>query len=88
MSRREPRAERPEPRGGGLRASLHRFFTSWVADDPEPDYSSFDRADGLGAEPDPMTTPRNQLPESDEVLTHSRADRDDSSEHASHQFRR
>lgn len=35
-------------RFGSLAAYLRRFFTSWVAADPDPQYSGLDRADGLG----------------------------------------
>lgn len=59
MSRREP--------GARVRSYLRRFFTSWVAEDPEPGYSSLDRADGLGQRPDPVCEPVTQLPESAEV---------------------
>lgn len=30
-----------------VRAYVRRFFTSWVAEDPEPTYSTLDRADKL-----------------------------------------
>lgn len=72
MSRREPppRGDGPRTRGQRARAYLRRFFTSWVADDPEPEYSSLDRSDGLDQDPDPVTTPRRQLPESAEVHTY------------------
>ena len=69
MSRREPEppTEGPEERPGRLRAYLHRFFTSWVAEDPEPTYSKLDRSDGLGEVPDPVCEPGVELPESPEV---------------------
>jgi hypothetical protein len=73
MSRREPRAERPEPRGGALHAYLHRFFTCWVAEDPGPAYSALDRSDGLGQDPDPVCQPVVQVPESGEVVDHVRS---------------
>lgn len=70
MSRHEPenRAGRPDPTPGRVRAYLHRFFTSWVADDPEPTYSTLDRADGLGQVPDPVCESRVEVPESVEVV--------------------
>lgn len=73
MSRHEPeaRAIGPKRRPGRVRAYLHRFFTSWVADDPDPTYSSLDRADGIGQVPDPVSQPRVQLPESPEVAHHA-----------------
>lgn len=61
-------------RGGRVRAYLRRFFTSWVAEDPTPEYSTLDRADGLGLVPDPVCTPRLVLPESAEVAAQSRDD--------------
>lgn len=69
MSRREPHSgcDGPPTRGERARAYLRRFFTSWVAEDPDPTYSPLDRADGLDQDPDPVATPRHQLPESDEV---------------------
>lgn len=72
MSRRESadRAGRPAPRRGPVRAYLHRFFTSWVAEDPEPTYSTLDRSDGLGQVPDPVCEPRVPVPESVEVAEH------------------
>ena len=73
MSRREPRAEHPEPRRGALRAYLHRFFTCWVAEDPGPTYSTLDRSDGLGQDPDPVCQPVVQVPESCEVVDHVRS---------------
>jgi hypothetical protein len=76
MSRRESesRTGGPEERPGRLRAYLSRFFTSWVAEDPDPTYSSLDRSDGLGQVPDPVCEPRVQLPESPEVAQHVRSD--------------
>jgi hypothetical protein len=65
MSRREPEHR--------VRSYLRRFFTSWVADDPEPGYSSLDRSDGLGQRPDPICEPRTQLPESAEVVEHTQS---------------
>jgi hypothetical protein len=53
-----------------VRAYLHRFFTSWVAEDPEPTYSHLDRCDGIGQVPDPVTEPAVQVPESVEVAQH------------------
>lgn len=72
MSRREPedRASRPTAPRGPVRAYLHRFFTSWVAEDPEPTYSRLDRCDGIGQVPDPVTEPLVQVPESVEVAEH------------------
>ena len=61
-------------RGARVRAYLHRFFTSWVADDPMPQYSTLDRADGLGMVPDPVCTPRTPLPESAELVAQRRVD--------------
>lgn len=58
MSDREPEpptADRPA-RPGRVRAYLRRFFTSWVAEDPDPSYSSLDRADGLGCPPVPPSS--------------------------------
>ena len=63
-------------RGERARAYLRRFFTSWVAEDPRPEYSTLDRADGLGLVPDPVCTPRAPLPESAEVAAQSRHDHD------------
>lgn len=72
MSRREPedRASRPTAPRGPVRAYLHRFFTSWVAEDPEPTYSRLDRCDGIGQVPDPVSEPAVQVPESVEVAGH------------------
>lgn len=74
-STREPvdRADRPGPRHGRLRTYLHRFFTCWVSEDPDPTYSPLDRSDGLGQEHDPICQPRVQLPESSEVVAHVRS---------------
>lgn len=74
MSRRdaESRTDGPIEHRGRLRAYLTRFFTSWVAEDPEPTYSSLDLADGLDQDPDPVTHPRAQLPESPEVAHQTR----------------
>ena len=58
-------------RGERVRAYLRRFFTSWVAEDPSPEYSKLDRADGLGLVPDPVCTPRVPVPESAEVAAHT-----------------
>lgn len=70
MSAPEPETRAPEPEGRSrVRAYLHRFFTSWVAEDPDPTYSDLDRSDGLGQVPDPVCTPRVQLPESAEVAS-------------------
>lgn len=71
MSTRKPahRAD-PEMPTGRVRAYLRRFFTSWVADDPDPSYSALDRSDGLGQVPDPICQPRAQLAESCEVSRH------------------
>lgn len=63
----------PATRGERVRAYLRRFFTSWVADDPTPEYSTLDRADGLGMVPDPVCTPRTVLPESAEVSAQRQA---------------
>ena len=63
--------------GGRVRAYLRRFFTSWVAEDPTPEYSTLDRADGLGQVPDPVCTPRVALPESAEVAAQSHRDDED-----------
>ena len=41
----------PSRRRGPLHAYLHRFFTCWVAEDPDPAYSALDRSDGLGQVP-------------------------------------
>ena len=77
MSRRE--SDRTGRRGP-VRAYLHRFFTSWVAEDPEPTYSTLDRSDGLGQVPDPVCEPRVAVPESVEVAEHDQgADRTRSS---------
>jgi len=64
MSRRESvdRTGRPAPRRGPVRAYLHRFFTSWVAEDPDPTYSTL--------VPDPVCEPRVAVPESAEVAEH------------------
>jgi len=72
MSRREPvdRVSSPTDRRGPVRAYLHRFFTSWVAEDPDPCYSSLDDCDGLGQVPDPICQPRVVVPESVEVAEH------------------
>lgn len=72
MSRREPadRADGPDQHRGRVRSYLRRFFTSWVAEDPDPTYSSLDRSDGLGQVPDPVCQPKVQLPESSEVTEH------------------
>ena len=72
MSRREPvdRVSEPADRRGPVRAYLHRFFTSWVAEDPDPCYSSLDESDGLGQVPDPVCQPRVAVPESVEVADH------------------
>ena len=72
MSRHEPggRTSRPTAPRGPVRAYLHRFFTSWVAEDPEPTYSRLDRCDGIGQVPDPVTEPVVQVPESVEVSQH------------------
>jgi hypothetical protein len=69
MSRREPvnRAGRPGGHRGPVRAYLHRFFTCWVAEDPDPRYSAMDRSDGLGEVPDPVCEPKIFVPESAEV---------------------
>ena len=64
----------PATRGERVRAYLRRFFTSWVAEDPAPEYSKLDRADGLGMVPDPVCTPRAPLPESAEVVAQHRVD--------------
>ena len=71
MSRREPKdpAVDPTRRRGRLRAYLHRFVTSWVAEDPEPSYSQLDRRDGLGEEPAPSQADQ-AVPESEEVAEH------------------
>lgn len=76
MSRRdaESRTDGPTEHRGRLRAYLTRFFTSWVAEDPEPTYSSLDLADGLDQDPDPVTHPRVQLPESPEVSRQARTE--------------
>jgi hypothetical protein len=76
MSRPESEARTggPEERRGRFRAYLRRFFTSWVADDPDPTYSSLDRSDGLGQVPDPVSEPRVQLPESPEVAHQVRSE--------------
>ena len=47
----------PEPRRGGLRAYLRRFFTSWVAEDPDADILGAGPPDGLGEVPDPVCEP-------------------------------
>ena len=60
-----------------VRAYLRRFFTSWVAEDPEPEYSKLDRADGLDLVPDPVCTPRLRVPESPEVAAQGYGDEDD-----------
>ena len=72
MSRREPveRVSSPNHRRGPVRSYLHRFFTSWVAEDPDPCYSSLDESDGLGQVPDPVCQPRVVVPESVEVAEH------------------
>ena len=72
MSRPEPvdRAGRPADRRGPVRAYLHRFFTCWVAEDPDPGYSKLDECDGLGEVPDPVCQPRFAVPESAEVAEH------------------
>jgi len=72
MSRREPvdRASGPIEHRGPVRAYLRRFFTSWVAEDPDPGYSVMDRRDGLGEIPDPVCEPKVQVPESVEVAEH------------------
>ena len=72
MSRREPedRASRPTAPRGPVRAYLHRFFTSWVAEDPDPTYSRLDIADGIGQVPDPVSQPAVPVPESVEVAEH------------------
>ncbi len=72
MPRREPeaRASRPTAPRGPVRAYLHRFFTSWVAEDPAPTYSALDRADGIGQVPDPVSEPVVAVPESVEVARH------------------
>ncbi|GAA3709912.1 hypothetical protein GCM10022204_30280 [Microlunatus aurantiacus] len=72
MSRPEPegRASRPISPRGPVRAYLHRFFTSWVAEDPDPTYSRLDRCDGIGQVPDPVTEPAVAVPESVEVAEH------------------
>ncbi len=64
MSRREPVDQACR---GPVRAYLHRFFTCWVAEDPDPGYSGLDRCDGLGEVPDPVCEPRIFVPESAEV---------------------
>jgi hypothetical protein len=64
------RASGPDGRRRRLRAYLRRFFTSWIAEDPDPTYSTLDRGDGLGQVPDPVCQPRTQLPESAEVTEH------------------
>jgi hypothetical protein len=64
------RTGRPDARRGPVRAYLHRFFTSWVAEDPDPTYSTLDRSDGLGQVPDPVCEPRVAVPESAEVAEH------------------
>jgi hypothetical protein len=73
MSRSELRVESPEPRRGGLRAYLRRFFTCWVSEDPTPAYSALDRSDGLDQDPDPVCQPVVQVPESGEVVDHIRS---------------
>ena len=72
MSRRKPvdRAGRPAGGRGPVRSYLHRFFTSWVAEDPDPGYSKLDECDGLGQVPDPVCQPRVPVPESVEVAQH------------------
>jgi hypothetical protein len=71
MSRREPVDQAGRPAGRGpVRAYLRRFFTSWVAEDPDPGYSVMDRRDGLGEVPDPVCEPKVQVPESVEVAEH------------------
>ena len=72
MSRREPvvRAGRPADGPGPVRSYLRRFFTCWVAEDPDPCYSTMDRCDGLGEVPDPVCEPRVVVPESAEVAEH------------------
>jgi hypothetical protein len=71
MSRREPedRTVGPIGRRARLRGYLRRFFTSWVAEDPEPCYSQLDRRDGLGEEPTPCPAD-HPVPESEEVAEH------------------
>lgn len=72
MSDRVPVGEnrRPNARSARVRAYLRRFFTCWVAEDPDPAYSALDRSDGLAQVPDPVCTPRVQVPESWEVAAH------------------
>ena len=72
MSRREPvdRPDGPAGRRGPVRSYLHRFFTCWVSEDPDPGYSRLDRCDGLGEVPDPVCGPRVFVPESAEVAEH------------------
>lgn len=72
MPRREPvhRDERAA-RTARVRAYLRRFFTSWVAEDPDPTYSALDRSDGLGQVPDPICQPRTPVAESAEVSAHA-----------------
>lgn len=68
MSRREPTGRSVElGTGARVRAYVHRFFTCWVAEDPQPTYSALDLDDGLGQVPDPVCQPRVQVPESAEV---------------------
>lgn len=56
----------PPRAGGRLRAYLRRLLTNWVADDPDPTYSTLDRCDGLGETP--VGSP---VPVSPEVSEHS-----------------
>lgn len=73
MSRRAwKRVESSADEIGPVRAYLRRFFTSWVAEDPEPTYSSLDLEDGLGQPRDPVCRPRTPVPESPEVAGHAR----------------
>lgn len=58
----------------GLAAYLRRFFTSWVAEDPDPQYSALDLADGIDRSPDPLTEPRVEYSPSAEVRNQARAD--------------
>lgn len=68
----EPQTDGQADQRGRLRAYLTRFFTSWVAEDPNPTYSSLDLADGLGQDHDPVCQPCVQVPESAEVSQQAR----------------